>query len=114
MKLRDLAGGVAIDAHKLTEYALNPYNERGQHKARVFARVLGFNQQNYAVLAEQIRVQVLESEAEVMCIDQFGRHVRVDLVIHGEQGQVAVVRTGWPIATDSEVAALVTLFVKEP
>jgi hypothetical protein len=43
MQLRDFAEQVAIDARKLTEYALNPHNERGQHKAKVFARVLGFN-----------------------------------------------------------------------
>jgi hypothetical protein len=113
MKLRDFAGHVVIDARKLTEYALNLNNERGQHKARVFARVLGYNQQNYVDLAEHIQAQALDGEAEVMRVDQFGQHVRVDLAVKGTQGQVAIVRTGWVIAPDSDVAALVTVFVKE-
>jgi uncharacterized protein len=113
MKLRDAARYAVIDARKLTDYALNPRNERGRHKAKVFARVLGFNQQNYAILAEQIQAQALDGEAEVMRVDQFGQHVRVDLVIQGVQEQAAVVRTGWLIAADSDVATLVTVFVKE-
>ena len=113
MKLRDLAGQVIIDARKLTEYALNPHNERGQHKARVFARVLGYTQQNHKALIEQIQTQALDGEVEVIRVDQFGQHVRIDLTVKGMQGQVTVVRTGWVIAPDSDVAVLVTVFVKE-
>jgi hypothetical protein len=32
-----------IEDSKLVGYALNPYSERGQHKVRVLAQVLGFN-----------------------------------------------------------------------
>ncbi len=42
MKLRDLASQVIIDLRKLTEYALNPENQIGRHKARVFEAMLGY------------------------------------------------------------------------
>ena len=36
-----------IEDSKFVGYALNPHSERGRHKARVFAQVLGFNLSNW-------------------------------------------------------------------
>lgn len=53
----------------------------------------------------------LESEAILKRIDQYGQHFQVDLLIAGTSGQIATVRTGWFLATNSEIASLSTLFV---
>ena len=65
MKLRDLASRVVVDPRKLTEYALNPENPRGRHKARVFEATLGYNQDNYQSLLTQIEALAQEAEAVV-------------------------------------------------
>ena len=65
MKLRDLASCVVVDPRKLTEYALSHENPRGRHKARVFEAALGYNQDNYQSLLEQIEVLALDAEAVV-------------------------------------------------
>ena len=43
-----------IEDSKLIHYALNPQNERGRHKARVFESTLGFNLSNWIQLKEAI------------------------------------------------------------
>ena len=43
-----------IEDSKLIHYALNPQNELGQHKARVFESTLGFNLSNWIQLKEAI------------------------------------------------------------
>jgi hypothetical protein len=44
-----------IDPDKFTSYCLDPYHEDGKHKARVFNKVLGFNQSNAIELIIAIR-----------------------------------------------------------
>jgi hypothetical protein len=112
MKLRDIADRVTLDQRKLTDYALNPHNERGQHKARVFEQVLGLTLENYTALLRLLESQALNGPAEIIREDRFGRHVRVDIEVTGLTGQVAVIRTGWLIPPDSREALLVTLFVR--
>ena len=36
------AARAIIDPRKLTDYLLNPHNERGMHKARIFQATLGW------------------------------------------------------------------------
>ena len=109
MKLRDLAGHVIIDLRKLTEYALNPENPIGRHKARVFEAMLGYTQDNYQALLEQIEAQALDADAVVQHVDAYGQHVYADLEIVGVAGQRASVRTGWLVAPGSDEARLITL-----
>ncbi|MGH2594192.1 MAG: DUF6883 domain-containing protein [Anaerolineae bacterium] len=86
MKLGDLVSRVVVDSSKLSQYALNPQNERGRHKAKVFEQTLGYTQRDHSDLAQQIENSALEGEAEIMRADRFGQHVRVDLDITGVAG----------------------------
>jgi filamentous hemagglutinin len=52
-----------VEARKFTEYALNPHNLDGRHKARVFDAALGYNRSNYEELARQIQRGVMEHQA---------------------------------------------------
>lgn len=114
MKLRDLVSRVVIDPRKLTEYALNPDNPKGADKAVMFRRHLGFTQDNYEALLEQISSQALEAEAIVGMTDEHGQRYQVDLEIRGiEEGMQEMVRTGWIVELDSDVARLVTLYVRK-
>lgn len=113
MKLRDLVSEVRIDPHKLTEYALNPANPIGSHKARVFEAVLGYTRDNYQAIIKQIETRALDTDALVQRTDIYGQHVRVDLEIVGVAGQRAIVRTGWLVVPGSNEAQLTTLYVRK-
>ena len=113
MKLIDVVRRVIIDPRKLTGYALDPDHPLGCHKARVFQQVLGFTKDNYETLLEQIERHALTAEAILKRTDAYGNHYFVDVEIIGPQGQQAVVRTGWFVATNSDEAWLTTLYVKK-
>lgn len=111
MKLKDIVSRIEIDPRKLTEYALNLNNPVGADKAIVFQSRLGFTQENYQGLLEQIAAQAMDAEADLGRLDNHGQRYRVDLVIIGTEGQQEAVRTGWIVQPESDMARLVTLYV---
>jgi len=113
MKLGDVVSRITIDPRKLTEYALNPDNPVGRHKAYVFERALGFTKSHWSLLAEQIELLALDSEAVLKLVDHHGSHYSVDLEIRGLQGQQAVVCTGWIVTSGSDEARLTTLYIRK-
>ena len=114
MKLRDVVTDVIIDSRKLTEYALDIDNPKGADKAVIFERHLGFTKDNYHLLSNKIKSTVLDVEAILQKKDIHGQRYRVDLKIIGVQpGQQEIVRTAWIVELDSNVARLVTLYVRK-
>jgi hypothetical protein len=114
MKLKELVSKIKIDPRKLTEYALNLDNHKGKNKAIMFQLHLGYNQDNYEPLLQQITAKALEGEAIYQSTDQHGERYQVDLEITGmETGQKEIVRTGWIIENKHDTARLVTLFVRK-
>ena len=105
-----------IEVSKLVEYALNPENERGQHKARVIERALGFNLSNWEQLQHAILEALPHHEAVFVSETPFGTKYRVDLVISGPNDQVANLLTIWqydhqPDHTTKDEPRLVTLYI---
>ena len=114
MKLKDVVKKIEIDPRKLTQYALNLDNPKGVNKAIMFQRHLGYNQDNYELLLQQITSKALEGNAVYQSADLHGKRYQVDLEITGiEAGQREIVRTGWLIKPDSNTARLVTLYVRK-
>jgi hypothetical protein len=114
MKLGDVVSQLTIDRRKFVDYALNPDNPVGSHKALVFQRRLGYNPTNYESLLEQIKTLALDSEAIPTKTDEQGQRYRVDLEVVGVAGQRAIVRTGWIVEPGIEdCARLVTLYVRK-
>ena len=113
MKLKELVNQIEINPLKLTEYALNPNNPKGAHKALMFERHLGYTKDNYQSLLDQIYVQVLEAQAIFQFKDGHGERYQIDLQISGiEPHQQEIVRTGWIREPNVKTARLVTLYVK--
>ena len=112
MTLRDIVRQLVVDARKLIEYALDPQNLIGRHKAVVFEHYLGFTRDNYAILQQQIEPRALDAHASLLRTDQHGRHCCVDLEVTGTEGQQEVVRTGWLVAPVSDEARLIALCVR--
>ena len=114
MKLKDIVNKIKIDPRKLTQYALNLENPKGKNKAIMFKNHLGYTQDNYELLLQQITTLALERNAIYQGIDQHGKRYQVDLQIKGiETGQQEIVRTGWIVESDNNTARLVTLFVRK-
>lgn len=107
----DLVRRVVIDPRKLIDYALDPDNPIGRHKARVFARALGFTRSQYESLLRQLETKTLTAEASLHHTDQHGDYYRVDVDVTGPAGQQGIVRTGWLVALGSQEAVLVPLYV---
>ncbi|MBW4623623.1 MAG: hypothetical protein KME17_30220 [Cyanosarcina radialis HA8281-LM2] len=114
MKLGDIVNRVIIEPRKLTEYALNSDNPKGADKAVMFQLYLGFTKDNYEALMAQILAVALEGEAILQRTDEYGQRYQVDLEVQGsEEEQKEIVRTGWIVAPGSDVARLVTLYVRK-
>ena len=104
---------VKVDKRKVVEYALNfNHISGGANKARVFENALGYNNDNAEKLVEQINKKLSGSEAVPGKKDQYGQRFTVDIMITGENGNTAMVRTGWILETESEIPRMTTLFVR--
>jgi hypothetical protein len=112
MKLKDIAKTIFIDPRKLQDYALNPQHPVGSAKARLFQTQLGFTQSNYQLLIDQIAIHAPESEAIPGLSDEYGQRYQVDFWILGiEPEQQEIVRTGWIIKSDEDIARLLTIYI---
>ncbi|MEM9772279.1 MAG: DUF6883 domain-containing protein [Cyanobacteria bacterium P01_D01_bin.73] len=113
MKFREIVNHIEINPEKITEYSLNPNHKRGANKARVFYSALGYTQENYQPLIDQIRDKVLDAEAIPGKQDQYGQRYTVTLEIEGiDVNQRALVLTGWIVVPkNSDVGRSTTAYV---
>jgi hypothetical protein len=94
MKLGDIVTRLVISPRKLIDYALNSNNPIGADKALMFQQHLGYTQDNYETLLQQIYDRALNAEAIPTQLDVHGQRYRVDLEVIGVDNQQEVVRTG--------------------
>jgi hypothetical protein len=59
---------------KLERYCLNPEHSKGKHKALLFKQRLGITLANKEILENALKKAVMEGEAELYKIDQYGTH----------------------------------------
>ena len=112
MLLREVAESLIADPKKLINYSLNLENPVGGDKARVFQSALGFNQQNYRLLLEQIEAIAPGVEAISTRLDEHGQRYQVDFEVVGiEVNQCEMIRTGWIVKPGQGIARLITLYV---
>ena len=108
-----------IEEDKFVNYALSPHSERGQHKARVFEQVLGFNLSNWTFLKRAILSALPDQQATFSTETVFGRKYEVVVPVTGPNGRTANVTTIWQYdRLDDETGysdspRLVTLYIKE-
>jgi hypothetical protein len=105
-----------IEDSKLLEYALSPENERGRHKARLFARVLGFTRANWQELRQAILNALPYCNAAPQSETPFGKKYTVVVPVTGPNARTADVLTVWqydrrPDGTLRDMPRLVTLYL---
>ncbi|NCO76690.1 MAG: hypothetical protein GW795_16120 [Cyanobacteria bacterium] len=114
MKLKDIVSEIYIPIKKITGYALKLNHPNGGDKAYMFKRHLGYTQDNYAFLLAQIEEKALIEDTIERPPNEHGRIFQVDLQILGNyEGQKEIVRTGWIIKPNSNIAQLTTLYIIE-
>ena len=84
-----------IEENKLVEYALNPENERGKHKAKVIQSALGFDLSNWEQLQKAILDALSHHEAVFISETSFGIKYKVTMTITGPNEQRASLLTIW-------------------
>ncbi|HVF50896.1 MAG TPA: hypothetical protein VNA19_12460 [Pyrinomonadaceae bacterium] len=97
-----------IPRSKLEEYALNPAHTHGQHKARLFKSILGFEKADWQKLEKIILDELPYYEAVFRREDKWGKSYSVSLVIVGLNGNTAIVQTIWIIETGKDYPSFVT------
>jgi hypothetical protein len=106
------ASEAEIPDAKLRDYALNPEHPEGGHKARVFLSALGFRQQDWPLLREQIVAGVTRYPVtDVRPWRPWGMRYEVQLEITGRNGETRWVVTGWLVAQEGGLPTLVTAYV---
>lgn len=114
MKLSEIVSQIYIPLMKITGYALKLNHPYGGDKAYMFKKHLGYTQDDYAFLLQQIEKKVLTADAIERPSNQHGRIFQVDLQILGNyEGQKEIVRTGWIVKPNSSIAQLTTLYIIE-
>lgn len=113
MKLQEIVERIFIDPRKLTTYALDPSSLKGVNKAIMFQKHLGFTQDNYQLLLNQIQDKVMDNEAVIGTCNEYGQQYQVDVLINGIAiGQQEIVRTGWIVKPNENFARLTTAYIR--
>lgn len=99
-----------IDNEKLTGYSLNLEHERGKHKARVFASVLGLTANEAPILRQAILNAIQTHPAIPSKGDNYGQRYVVDFEMTTHVG-TAIVRTTWILLVDEDFPRLVSCYV---
>ena len=99
-----------IDDRKLIDYCLSESHPVGKHKARVFMAALGFSLSNFHDLRESILNEILENDAILTEINQYGTLYVVDVTVKNPPKQ-AKVRTSWIIRTDEDFPRLTSCYI---
>ncbi len=100
-----------IPRSKIEGYALNPANDEGRHKARVFKSALGFDPSNWEMLKQRILDELPYHEAKPEQASQWGNPYLVDLPVEGPNGNTAEVRTVWLFRPGADFPSLITVYV---
>ena len=100
-----------IPRSKIEGYALNPANDEGKHKARVFKSALGFEQSTWELLRQRIVDELPYHEARPEQTSPWGDSYVVDLPVEGPNGNTAEVHTAWLFRPGADFPSLITLYV---
>jgi hypothetical protein len=99
-----------IPDEKIYDYCLNPYHERGMHKARVFKRAFGLTQQDGHVLKSAILERLDKFEVSSEEENKFGRifTLRMEITIFGKTDEVI---TSWIVEKGNDYPRLISCYV---
>lgn len=99
-----------VDMAKLRGYCLNMNHRRGQHKARVFAAVLGLTTEDAEFLRDALLSAAQSYDAVPTEEIEYGQLYVLDFQISRSIGQ-AVIRSGWIVRKDEDFPRLTSCYI---
>jgi hypothetical protein len=99
-----------IDRRKIVDYCLSAVHEDGQHKAHLFASILGVTVENADRLIDALIEAAAVREATVGKLDAYGQRYSIDFDFTGPAG-AATIRSAWIVRSDETVPRLVTCYI---
>lgn len=106
------ADRAAIDSAKLRDYLLSPQHPVGRFKAAFFAQ-LGYRQDNWQMLAADLRTQHLTRDAREWPASRHGRKFEIRAPLRGPNGQTLDVVSVWMIRVLEDMPRFVTAYPGE-
>ena len=98
-----------IDPEKLHGYLLSETHPVGRFKARFFA-ALGYSPDRWQEFETDLRGQHLTQDAESTESSPHGQTFTIRVILKGPNGQSAMVRSVWFIATGTDTPRFVTAY----
>ena len=99
-----------IERRKIVDYCLSLEHEDGQHKARLFASIVGLTIDDAEQLLQALRDAATENDAVVGKLDEYGQRYSIDFDYTGSAA-TAVIRSAWIIRPNETVPRLVTCYI---
>jgi len=94
---------------KLERYCLNPEHSKGKHKALLFKQRLGITLANKEILENALKKAVMEGEAELYKIDQYGAHYDLKFQFCTEFGE-SLILSCWIIKITEDFPRLTNTY----
>ena len=99
-----------VDMRKLRDYCLNAEHPRGQHKARVFKRALGWTADQAEDVRHRLSQAALREDATFLAADDYGQRYALDFAIQGVSG-VVTVRSLWIVRRGEDFPRFASCYV---
>ncbi|MEO8339929.1 MAG: DUF6883 domain-containing protein [Nitrospirota bacterium] len=99
-----------VDVRKLRDYCLSTDHPRGQHKARLFKRVLGWTADQAEDVRRRLLEAVLREDAGFLGADDYGQRYALDSPVQGAGG-VAIMRSLWFIRHGEDFPRFTSCYV---
>lgn len=100
-----------IPKEKLVDYALNMQHPVGKDKAIAFEKALGYNQENYEKLMDNIKRNIPNYSAVHKGSNEYGEKYEILMTLFGENKKYANVKTGWLVEKETNQTKLTSLYV---
>jgi hypothetical protein len=104
------AASAFIPPEKLQGYCLNPNHDRGKHKARLFAAILGLTADDADELRDILLQAIQDYDATIEQQDQYGKRYIVDFPLT-RNGQTATIHSIWIVRLDELFPRLVSCYI---
>lgn len=99
-----------IDLRKLREYCLNAQHPRGQHKARVFERALGWTAVDAEAMQRRLQEAARSEDAVFLGADDYGQRYALHFEAQSK-GRGVAVRSLWIVRHGEDFPRFASCYV---
>ncbi|RLA94145.1 MAG: hypothetical protein DRG25_03140 [Deltaproteobacteria bacterium] len=106
------ANKAVIDSEKLHNYILSPVHPVGRFKAAFFKK-LGYSTNNWKVLEQDLRNQILSQNVNEVKLTRYGRKFIIKGFLRGPPKKTVQIVTVWAIIKGENIPRFITAYPGE-